>query len=339
MLGEEFSSLIKAYIIKNMEKAIEQFHTQFGFMPVIENKEKLPSVSSYIVCGMGGSNLAPGLIKMRLPEKNILSHRDYGLPSLPKEYLAQSLIIASSYSGNTEETIDSFKTAIRERLPVAVIATGGTLLSLARENAIPFVEMPDTGIQPRSALGYSLRALLVLMGEYHVLNETAQLTESLDTVELRRQGEALAERLTGKVPIIYSSTVNLPIAYNWKIKYNETGKIPSFYNVLPELNHNEMTGFDVTTTTRELSERFYFHFLMDPDDHPHIGKRMNALFDLFEVRQVHGEKIFLTGKNIFEKIFNSLVCADWAAFTTATKYGLDPEQVPMIEEFKKRISA
>ncbi len=319
-----------------MEKAIQQFAAQFQFSPIVENADKLKKTNSYIVCGMGGSNLAPGLIKMRLPEKNIISHRDYGLPSVP-EQLKGSLIILSSYSGNTEETIDSFKTALREELSMAVIATGGKLLALAQENAVPYVQMPDTGIQPRSALGYSLRALLALMDESAILEETSELAHALDMEELRAQGEALAGRVSGRVPIIYASTVNFPIAYNWKIKYNETGKIPSFCNVIPELNHNEMTGFDVAKTTVELSERFYFHFLMDSDDHPQVAKRMSVLFDLFEARKLIGEKIFLSGGSVFEKIFNSLLCADWAAFTTATSYGLDPEQVPMIEEFKQRI--
>lgn len=319
-----------------MEKAIQQFHTQFQFSPIVENVDKLKKTNSYIVCGMGGSNLAPGLIKMRLPEKSIISHRDYGLPTVP-EQLKESLIILSSYSGNTEETIDSFKTALREGLSMAVIATGGTLLALAQENALPYVQIPDTGIQPRCALGYSLRALLALMGEAAILRETSSLAYSLETEELRAQGEAIALRVSGKVPVLYSSTMNFPIAYNWKIKYNETGKIPAFCNVVPELNHNEMTGFDVAKTTVEFSERFYFHFLMDSDDHPQVTKRMSVLFELFEARKLRGEKIFLHGKNIFEKIFSSLLAADWAAFTTATRYGLDPEQVPMIEEFKQRI--
>ncbi|TSC62559.1 MAG: glucose/mannose-6-phosphate isomerase [Parcubacteria group bacterium Gr01-1014_48] len=321
-----------------MDTAIEQFNTQFLFIPVISNKENLQKTESFIVCGMGGSNLAPGLIKMRLPHIDIVSHRDYGLPLVSQKFLSKSLIILSSYSGNTEETIDSFHAVREKNLSCAVIATGGKLLHLAQKHSVPYVQIPDTGIQPRSALGYSLRALLALMQEQSILDETANLAETLEPKKFHDQGEALAKRMAGHIPVIYASTRNYSIAYNWKIKYNETGKIPAFCNVIPELNHNEMTGFDVTGATEHLSECFYFLFLADPLDHPQDAKRMSVLFDMFLKRNLRAEKIELSGESLFSKIFSSLVYADWSAFETALHYNLDPEKVPMIEEFKRKIA-
>ncbi len=321
-----------------MENAIQNFASQFLFSPIVENKEKLKKNSSYIVSGMGGSNLAPGLIKMRLPEKDMISHRDYGLPAVSKDVVLRSRIIASSYSGNTEETVDSFKVALRENLDTAVIASGGELLALAEENAVPYVRIPDTGIQPRSALGYSIRALLALMDEENLLDETAKAVATLSSEIQKSEGKALAERVAGRVPIIYASTYNFPIAYNWKIKYNETGKIPAFCNALPELNHNEMTGFDVVEKTASLSDCFYFLFLTDTDDNPKISRRMDILYDLYAKRGLRGEKIQIAQENTWLKIFSSLMLADWAAFFNALHYNLDPEQVPMIEEFKKKIA-
>jgi glucose/mannose-6-phosphate isomerase len=321
-----------------MDTAIEQFNTQFLFTPVIGNKEKLHKADSFIVCGMGGSNLAPSLIKMRLPQTDIVSHRDYGLPLVSDTFLSKSLIILSSYSGNTEETIDSFHAAREKNLSCAVLATGGKLLHLAQEHKIPYVQIPDTGIQPRSALGYSLRALLALMGEQEILDETSNLADTLNPKSFHGHGEAIAKRLAGHVPVIYASTRNYGVAYNWKIKYNETGKIPAFCNVVPELNHNEMTGFDVSGSTEHLSEHFYFLFLMDTEDRPQIAKRMSVLFDLFQKRNLRAEKIELLRENLFLKIFSSLVLADWSAYETALHYDLDPQAVPMIEEFKQKIA-
>ncbi|MBI2506768.1 MAG: bifunctional phosphoglucose/phosphomannose isomerase, partial [Candidatus Colwellbacteria bacterium] len=137
------------------------------------------------------------------------------------------------------------------------------------------------------------------------------------------------------IPIIYSSRRNIALAYNWKIKFNETGKAPAFYNTFPELNHNEMTGFDVQETTRELSDKMFFIFLKDEDDHPKITKRMEVLERLYRDRKLSVAVVSLEGNSKMEKIFNSLTLADWTAYYTAKRYNVEPEQVPMVEEFKK----
>ncbi|MBI4272789.1 hypothetical protein HY621_02980, partial [Candidatus Uhrbacteria bacterium] len=109
------------------------------------------------------------------------------------------------------------------------------------------------------------------------------------------------------------------------------------YNVLPELNHNEMTGFDVKETSRQLSEKFFFIFLKDHTDHPRIQKRMDILERLYQDRGLPVRVIDLEGVHPFYKIFSCLVLADWTAIYTAEQYGLESEQVPMVEEFKKLV--
>ncbi|MFA5937162.1 MAG: SIS domain-containing protein, partial [Candidatus Paceibacterota bacterium] len=150
-------------------------------------------------------------------------------------------------------------------------------------------------------------------------------------------GKTLAQKIKNYVPIVYASSRNLSLVYNWKIKLNETGKIPAFYNVLPELNHNEMTGFDVKDSTEELSNKFYFLILKDKEDNSKILKRIDVLEKLYKDRNLEVETIEIKGENIWEKIFSSLLLADWTAYYTALEYKQDPEQVPMVEEFKKLI--
>lgn len=320
-----------------IDKAIKNFPKQFEFRPVIENAGKLKKYEKFIVVGMGGSNLAPELLKIRRPDLDILSHRNYGLPNLPVKTLKNSLIIASSYSGNTEETIDAFRLAVSKKYPVAAITVGGKLLELAKKYKKPFIQLPDTGIQPRSATGFSAKALLKLIGDQDALREISELTNILKAYELERAGKALAKKLKGLTPIIYSSERNRGVAYNWKIKFNETGKIPAFINIFPELNHNEMTGFDVADATRDLSKNFYFIFLKDATDNFRIGKRMNITERLYRERQLPVDALVLNGKTAFHKIFSSLVLADWASFYTAKEYGVEATKVPMVEEFKKLI--
>jgi len=332
-----------------MYEAIKNFAKQFLFEPVVENAEKLPVADGFVVAGMGGSNLASGLLTILQPELNVVLHRDYGLPHTPGDALGKTLVIASSYSGNTEETIDAFEEAGRRRMHRAVIASGGKLLARAKQSSIPYIQLPNLEIQPRSALGFSTKALLKLMGEEQALREVSALATSLNPVAYEDAGKALADRLAGRVPVIYASSRNFPVAYNWKIKFNETGKIPAFCNALPEANHNEMTGFsakggpafggDVDSEIGRLSSQFYFIMLKDADDDPRVRARMDITAKLYRDRGLPVADIPLQGATVFLKIFSSLILADWAAYYTARHYEVDPDGVPMVEELKKVIAS
>jgi glucose/mannose-6-phosphate isomerase len=317
---------------------IKNYGKQFDFEPVVENAAKLKKFSKFVVIGMGGSHLAADIIKAWHPELDIIIWSSYGLPPIHEKDLKDRLIILSSYSGSTEETIDAWTAAKAKKLSYVVVAAKGKLVSLAEKAKIPYVRLPDYHLQPRMATGLSLKAMLALMGEKNLLAEAKMLSTQLHPTREELRGRDLARRIHGSVPIVYASLRNGAIAYNWKIKFNETGKIPAFYNVVPELNHNEMTGFDVKTKTVPLSRNFHFIFLKDADDDRRLIKRMNVMEKLYRDRGFKTEIILLQGKNEINKIFNALNLADWTAYYTAKMYGVEPEQVPMVEEFKKLIS-
>lgn len=320
-----------------LRDAILNFPLQFSWEPKIENVENLVKYRRFIFAGMGGSGLAGRTLQMIRPEIDLVVHSNYGLPQMAPTLLKRRLFIASSYSGNTEEIVDGLNQAIAGRLPTAVITTGGKLLDIAQGQKLPYVVMPKTEIEPRLALGFSLRALLAIMGDRRLLKATAKLAKDLRPDKNEEIGKALAERIRGKFPIIYTSERNSALGYNWKIRFNETGKIPAFSNMLPELNHNEMTGFDVVETTRPLSERAYFIFLKDEEDHPKIIRRMGILEKLYKDRGLPVEVTALQGKNRLHKIFTSLNIADWASLVTGEAYGVPTEEIPMVEEFKRLI--
>ncbi len=320
-----------------MYEAIKNFSQQFLYEPEIKNQKNLAEKSSFIVVGMGGSALASLLLQTWRPEIDIMVHRNYGLPRLPIEKLKSKLVILSSYSGNTEEVIDAFNEARNKKLEMAVIATGGKLLSLAKENNVPYIELPNTGIQPRSALGFSIMAFMKFIGEENEIKELNALATTLNSADFEKEGKILAQKLKNYIPVVYSSNHNSSLAYIWKIKLNETGKIPAFCNVLPELNHNEMTGFDLKESTKELNSKFYFIILKDMEDNPKILRRIGVLEKLYKNRNLPVEILELKGKDFWQRIFSSLLLADWTAYYTALGYGQDPEQVPMVEEFKKLI--
>lgn len=315
---------------------IKNFNKQFGYVPEIKNAERFgKEFKKYFICGMGGSHLSANLLKIWRPDIDIVIWNDYNLPYLSKEDKEKSLFIASSYSGNTEETISSLIKAKEANLPLAVVSSGGELISLAKSFSIPYVLFPSVKMQPRMALGYSMNAILALMGENKSLEEIKKLEFTLNTKNYSVIAKKISKKIKNFVPIIYSSLRNEAIAQNWKIVLNETGKIPAFYNVFPELNHNEMTGFDIKKNTQTLSNKFYFILLKDSDDDQKIAKRMNIFEKLFKSRKLPVISIEINGKSRIEKIFSSINTAQWLAFYMASIYGGEPEEVPMVEEFKK----
>jgi glucose/mannose-6-phosphate isomerase len=320
-----------------MKQAFIEFQKQFAYNPVIENKKKYKKNNKFIVLGMGGSHLAADLIDNYDPNIEIIVHSNYGLPVLNTREIKKRLIIASSYSGNTAEVVDGLKKAYAQKCDVIVIATGGKLINFAKKNNLPYIQIPNFGIQPRSALGFSVRAMLKAMGLNKHYKDVGLLAKTLKGKNYEARGKKLAKTLKGKVPVIYASETNFSLAYNWKIKFNETGKIPAFYNVLPELNHNEMTGFDVKPITKKLSQNFHFIFIRDDKDHKQIQKRMDVVNRLYKKRKLAVTNLKLSGKNKWFQMFANLLIADWTSYYTSQGYGLESEQVPMVEEFKKMI--
>ena len=323
-----------------MYDVIKNFPKQFAYEPKIENADKFKPFHKFIVAGMGGSHLAADLVKAYLPQLDVIVHEDYGLPVLSDDELNARLIIASSYSGNTEEIIDVFLTAGAKKLSAAAVSIGGKLLEHAKKVGAPYIQLPNIGIQPRSAIGFSFMALLKLMGQEAVLKEAKELAHLhlLELEDYEERGRKLAIKLKNFIPVIYSSNRNISLAYIWKIIFNETAKIPAFYNTFPELNHNEMEGFAVEGAAKNLSKNFYFIFLKDKNDHPKIQKRMEILEKLYGKRKLPVEVLTLEGKNRLHKLFSSHMCAEWTGYYAAHEYVVSPEAVSMIEEFKRLIA-
>ena len=319
-----------------LQDTLKRFGEQFDWDPVIENGNSLSAHARYIVCGMGGSNLGTWLLKHFGPTTNLMFHREYGLPIIAQSAYEDALIILSSYSGTTEETLDSARVALERGLPMAAISTGGKLIEFAKEHGLPYIQIPDTGLEPRMAIGFSMIGIARLMQHTALEKDIRVAGKSVDPMSGEQEGKRIAATLVDKIPVIYSSSVNLPIAYIWKIKFNETAKIPAFCNSFPELCHNELTGFDVYTKTREISKSIQIIFLDDVADHPRNQKRMKIASDMLGERGIAVEHSQLEGGG-FVKAFSSALLADWVSLTLADHYGVPNPETPMVAEFKHRI--
>jgi len=333
----------------SMDQAIRDFPRQFLFEPTIVGAEggmfarstihnlmgmERRKPTKFVVAGMGGSALAADLLRARHPDLDLLVHRGYLLPDCKD--LDDRLIIVSSYSGNTEEALDAYAMAIRDQMGCVVLTTGGELLQQARMNGTPFIALPNTGIQPRIAIGFATVALASVMGRD--LAELRGLADALHPDALESAGKRLADILHDRIPIVYASAENAALAYTWKVTMNETGKIPAFMNVLPEANHNEMTGFDATAASEQLSSHFHCVFITDAKDHPSVQRRMKVTAALYAEHHITTTALEVNGASRWERLFSTVLMGNWAAYHLALRYGAEPDAVPMVEEFKKRLA-
>ena len=319
-----------------MENTIRNFNEQLLFKPIIENGENFSPAESFILCGMGGSHLSAGLAKIHDPSLSMLVHYDYGLPLVSEDRLKNSLLIASSFSGNTEETLSFAKDAHRKGLNLLSISSGGKLIEFSKKNNVPYIIIPrKDGMQPRHALGFSACALALALSNDAFSDALKKLGKNLNPESIAVGHERIVEVFKNKIPHIYASHINHALAYMWKIELNETTKIPAFFNMFPELNHNELSSFDGNLVAKEWIQNFSFLLLKDDNDRPEIRKRMEITEKLYKEKGMKVFSIELSGNSSLEKAFHSIFLCWWTALRLSQVYGVSPDDVPLIEKFKK----
>lgn len=328
-----------------LKVAAEQFE-QASYDAVVWNKEHDErEITSIVVTGMGGSALAALLAKVWL--KNDLNIpfeviRGYDLPA----YVSRNtLVIASSYSGNTEETISALGQAEKLGAQLGVIASGGHLIDVAVGYNISHVNLPD-GLQPRMAVIYNLRALLALLENFSLIHGKL---EEVDTLSgwLGRESAAwgpevptednyakqLAELAVGKTPVFYGGALTAPVAYKWKISWNENAKNLSFWNEYPEFNHNEFMGW----TSHPVDKPFVVFDLISSFEHSQILKRFEISDRLLSGKRPKSTVVNLAGDSLIAQLLWGSIFADYVSIYVAILNGVDPTPVDLIEKLKKEL--
>ncbi|MEK7511270.1 MAG: SIS domain-containing protein [Patescibacteria group bacterium] len=312
-----------------MEEALRGFPGQFAWEPEVGGG--IPSATRFLVCGMGGSHLGASLLLAHDPSLPIRIHSDYGLPTVE----ANTLIILSSYSGNTEEALDAAATVVQAGLPTVAITTGGKLADFASANNIPLILLPETGVEPRMAVGYQLLALAQVVGGNELVEAVRAAGSSIDPEATQEMGTEIGTALASRIPLIYASSRNEIVARIWKIFFNETAKIPAFSYPIPEFCHNELSGYD---GEEELRQHLLPIFLTDEEDHPRNIARMEIARDLLNERGTDTIAVPLEGASSLAKALSGMTIGVWAALTLAKEYGVPDAETPIIAEFKDRMS-
>jgi glucose/mannose-6-phosphate isomerase len=294
-----------------------------------------------IVAGMGGSaiggRLALGALGDRLTRPLAIAD-GYALPSWAGP---STLVLCSSYSGATEETLSAYDDAAARGAPRLVATTGGALAERARRDGVPVIPVPG-GFEPRAAVGYSLVAAMEaarLCGAAPRLHDeieaAAALAESL-VVEWGPDGDedsqakALARALYDSVPVVMGAELAAPVAYRWKCQFNENAELPAFASPLPEADHNEIVGWPAA---RELG-RFSIVILEDPQAHPRnrLRSELTAGFAADGVETVL--RVSARGSSRLERLVSLILLGDLVSLYVAVLRGVDPVQVGRLDELK-----
>lgn len=330
-----------------LEVAANQFQQASFPMEVTHPEHDNRSITRVVVTGMGGSALAALLLKtwlkseLRVPFEIV---RTYDLP----EYVDyNTLVIASSYSGNTEETVSALEAAMERNAQVAILTSGGKLKSYSDEHSIAAVVMPGH-LQPRMAVIYNLRALAAILGQFGVANydhfgEIADLADWLgkesaawqsDVSTDKNYAKQLALLAVGKTPVFYGGALTAPAAYKWKISWNENAKNMAFWNEYPEFNHNEFLGW----TSHPVDKPFVIFDLVSHLEHPQILKRFDVSDRLLSGMRPKANTIPLKGETLLAQLLWASILADFASIYVAILNGVDPTPVAIIEKLKSELA-
>lgn len=345
---------LMAYDKENMYEVLKAFPEQIKKACEIGRKAPLfrryNNPANIMVLGMGGSAIGGDLLRSYsavtpgAKHLNFTINRTYDLPGFTNN---DYYIIASSYSGNTEETLSGFEQALKLSKNLICITTGGKLKKLAAENNIPVVGIPG-GLQPRCALGYSFFPMLFLMIRSGAYEENARKESEAAIEELIPKLEskiglysnftadnpaiALALAMRGKIPVIYSSsegfdTVNI----RWRGQIQENAKHAAFGALLPEMNHNEINAWSYPDCFRNSGLPV---FLQDPGDNPRVKLRFEALGKILEEKGYGVISLSGEGDYLLTRIFDLLYLIDWAAYYLALFNNVDPTAIPLIDKLK-----
>ncbi len=305
-------------------------------------------IGNIVIAGLGGSAIGGDVVRsaagkeLRVP---LVVCRDYGLPGFVDR---STLVFACSYSGNTEETLSAYQEALRCGASTVCITSGGQLAQMASRDGVSLVPIPP-GMPPRAALGYSSIALLgclrasgLIQDVKMPLAEASALIDSLavrygaDEPVSRNPAKAMAEALHGKVVVVYAASGLLEAAAaRWRGQIEENAKNLASHHHLPEMNHNEILGWECPG---EGLHGFGVVFLRDRHDHPKIQRRFDLTIEIVRKRAPTVHEVWSEGESPLGRLFSILYLGDFVSFYLALLNGVDPTRIDAIDFLKRELS-
>lgn len=309
---------------------------------------KAGNIRNIVVAGMGGSAIGGDLLRVYCLQKlgvAVSVIRDYKAPCFVDKH---SMVFATSYSGNTEETLSFYEEAKERGAAIVNITSGGKLEEMAVRDGLPVISIP-AGLAPRAATGYLFLPTVLILEQMGLLqeihHEVDELVDCLKEMRSKLKPDSPVEKNPAKklalsfknhIPLVWgaSSTTEV-VAQRWKGQINENAKAPAFWNVFPELNHNEIVGFEVP---EKALSRLWIVFLQDKYDHPRVKKRMDITRAVVEKSVGGVSDVHSVGEGLLARMYSLIYTGDFASVYLAMLYGINPGPVKAIDYLKKELA-
>jgi glucose/mannose-6-phosphate isomerase len=336
----------------NMLGEIDNLPDQLGFAYQLGLKHELPEWKDFrqvVIAGMGGSAIGADLLasySAHLAPLPVSVQRDYGLPLFARG--VETLVICSSHSGNTEETLEAFEAARKAGCRIIVVSTGGELAKRARENNIPVWTFEHSG-QPRAAVGFSFGLLLAMFQRLGFISDQKEALEDAlasmkrsqkdlkaDIPAVNNPAKRYAGQLMGRWVTIMGSGLLTTIARRWKGQLNEVAKAGANFEFLPEADHNTLAG---TMNPEEvLNPHTMTLFLRAPSDHPRNRLRSDLTRKAFMLEGMNTDHVDAQGNTPLAHMWTLILFGDYVAYYLAMGYGVDPTPIQALVDFKKSMA-
>ena len=301
---------------------------------------KTPSkkIKSVLLCGLGGSGIGGTILTNLISRKAnipIISTKDYSIPNFVNE---STLVIANSYSGNTEETISALKKCKTRNAEITIITSGGELKTIAEENNYNNAIIPK-GHPPRAMFGYAFTQLFYILNHYQIIDASFKSNfESainlLDSEKSNIQKEALtiAKKLYKKTPVIYVANGFEGVAIRFRQQLNENSKMLAWHHVIPEMNHNELLGWRTNTTNLAVV------FFRNKSDFNRTQMRMDINTQVISKYTKNITEIYSKGESLIENTLYHINMGDWISWYLSEMNNVDAIEIDVINFLKKELS-
>ncbi len=327
----------------------EQFEAAWQHAHTMPLPDYLPTIRQVVVAGMGGSAIGGDLLAAALSQRAKLSVtviRGYELPCWAQG--EETLVIASSFSGNTEETLSAYQHALEQNAHILGITTGGKLASsLKASGQTAWLFNTPIG-HPRAAIGWSFGMLLGLAAQAGwATGLEVEFNSAITTLKAQREhyrlstptaqnpAKQLTEQVKNRLPVFIGGGIFEPIARRWKTQLNENSKVWAVFEPLPEMNHNAVVGIEFPKIP---IERLIVVFINSTDyDHPRVSLRHRLTADLFAEQGITVEQFEPIGDNPLAQMMHAIQFGDYLSYYTAIAYGVDPAVIAPINKLKKAL--
>lgn len=325
-----------------MKKLVQNFPTQLHEALLIGQSYKFKTpkkqYANVVLTGLGGSGIGGSIVQNFVFDKltvPFVVNKDYFLPKFVNK---DSLVIVSSYSGNTEETLQAMKQAFKVKATVVCITSGGKVAEIANKKKLDCILLP-AGMPPRACIGYSMtQVMFVLLGlglvKYNFEKDIKASIKLLKNKSRSIQAKAtsLAKKLHGKMPIIYSGPDFEGVAVRFRQQLNENSKMLCWHHVIPEMNHNELVGW------RDKNNDNSVVILRDENDYERTQMRMEINKKVIKKYTKNISEVYTEGKSYWEKVFYLIHLTDWVSVKLAEMRGQDAVEVKVIDFLKGELA-